>query len=474
MSKVYREFLELCAFDESEIEELLPLWIEGSKKLGLTEEDVAYAKDEWIPEHWDIQYLGIRKMLGAYIREAIEISKLHQYKEDGVKIVYGIIPAISTNYYAIKAAGKDKVFVTFPDIHLVTILNGIFHKVDDYLYKAEEDGMTYGCRHCALNKTRIGAKANNIIPSPDVIWSWGLNCDEGPKTDEYIAGLYGEDWKYVVSRIPHDTPYGHVDDEDDERVEYLAEVLKDGQKEIEKIIGIDVSDEHLAQAVKDQAKYSFKYSQLVSLVCKSNPQVIHGSALTNFGQPMAIPFNSGQKYMEEAMDIMIRECKKARKAGTGVLPKDAPKLGSYFVPFAVPWVDKIFDENGIGTTFSLTFTPAKSQLKPSRFEDPFKQTAEAWLKMSFGQNMGYEVANMIDKVESNKPFDGLLLGFFDFDRWLGAHHKMAAKLIEKETGVPTFYMESDFWDDRDYSPEALRTRIESIAQVIKLKKEASK
>ena len=49
-------------------------------------------------------------------------------------------------------------------MQLVTILNGFFHKVDPYLEKAEEDGMTYGCRHCALNKTRIGAKAPGCHP----------------------------------------------------------------------------------------------------------------------------------------------------------------------------------------------------------------------------------------------------------------------------------------------------------------------
>lgn len=472
MSKVYREFLELCAFEEEEIEELLPEWIEGSKILGLEEKDIAFASNEWIPQNWDIQYLGVRKMIGAFIREAIEISKLNQYKEEGVKIVYGILPAILTPYLSIKNAGKDKVFVNFPDMQLVTILNGFFNKLNPYLDRAEEDGMTYGCRHCALNKARIGGHAKELFPAPDVIWSWGLNCDEGPKTDEYIAALYGNDWKYVISRLPHDTEFGTVDDEDEERVAYLARVLKEGMEEIQSIIGIEVSDEDMKKAIDDQARYVFKYSQLVSLVCKSNPQVIRGSALTNFGQAMTCPFNSGFEYMEEALDIMLRECRKAIKEGTGVLPKDAPKLASYFVPFAVPWVDTIFKENGVGTTFSLTFAPSKSQLKPSRYEDSFMVFAETWLKMAFGQNMGYEIDNMVEKVESNKPFDGLTLGFFDFDRWLGAHHKIASKLIEERTGVPTFYIEADFWEDRDYSPEALRTRIESIAQVVKLKKES--
>jgi hypothetical protein len=79
------------------------------------------------------------------------------------------------------------------------------------------------------------------------------------------------------------------------------------------------------------------------------------------------------------------------------------------------------------------------------------------------------VNTWIEKVNRAKP-DALLMGFFDYDRWLGQMHKMGAREVEKATGVPTFYIEADFFDDRDYSQEALRTRIESISQVIKMRK----
>ena len=102
--------------------------------------------------------------------------------------------------------------------------------------------------------------------------------------------------------------------------------------------------------------------------------------------------------------------------------------------------------------------------------DIYSSFAEEWLRFPMGQNMGCEVESMVEKVNANQP-DGMLMGFFDFDRWLGAHQKMCADLVEKKTGVPHFYMESDFWDDRDYSEEALRTRIESISQLLYMKKE---
>lgn len=470
-SKIYEEYLELAGFEGKELQEILPDWIEATKRIGLSEKDVEFAVKEWIPKNWDIQYLGIRKMIGAYTREAIDVSKTKEYKENGVKIIYGILPAIVANYDAFKLAGGDKVFVSFPDIMLVMFINGFFNKLDPYLEIAEETGMSYGCRHCALNKTRIAAQKTGLIANPDIIWSWGFNCDEGPKTDEYINCLSdGNDWNHLVSRVPHDTHFGEIDDEIPERVEFIAEQMRYGMKEVEKATGIKVTDEHLAIANKNQASYTFKFATLTSLVCKGDPQPLGGTSLTGFCESMFAPFNTGMKYMEEALDITIKEVRQAIKDGVGILPKGSPKVPFYFTPIALPWISQIFKENGVGTTFSLIITPSKKQFAPSKYKDPYMQASESWLRMTIGQNLGYDAKNMIEKLETNMPCDGLVMGFFDFDRWLGAHHKIMAKLLEEATDVPTFYIEADFWEDRDYSPESLRTRIESICQIIKMKK----
>jgi len=465
------ELLKLAGFEGSELDAFLPDWLMAVEKVGLTDDDIEYAATEYIPKNWDVQYRGVRKMIGAYFREMVEAAKTTQYKAEGKKIIYGILPAVATIYNAMKVSAGDDLYVSFPDLMLVTILNGFFDKADPFLYEAEEKGFTYGCRHCPLNKMRVGAYTKGLIAIPDVIWSWGFNCDEGPKTDEMIKHLLNEDWNYVVSRIPHDTYYGESDDEIEERVQYLGKVLKEGLDEIEEITGIKISEENFKKAMDENNRLAFKIGQLVGLVCKADPLPMGGNALTQFQQVLTVPFNSGTGYMEEAIDIMTKEVREAIKEKKGVLPEGAPRIGSYFVPFCIPWVDRMFRENGVGTTFSQTLTPSSKQLKAPRYKDNmYLATAEQWLKMPLGQNMGYEVASMVEKVNAYQP-DGMLMGFFDFDRWLGAHQKMAAKLVEEETGVPHYYMESDFWDDRDYSEEALRTRIESVSQILKMKKE---
>ena len=113
--------------------------------------------------------------------------------------------------------------------------------------------------------------------------------------------------------------------------------------------------------------------------------------------------------------------------------------------------------------------PTKKQLQPPRFNDPYMAAAEAWLKSSVTVNAGYK-ADQISERLMKYSFDGMLFGFFDFDRWLGSDNKLLAKLIEEKTKLPVFYIEGDFWEDRDYSLEALKTRIESICEIIKMRK----
>ena len=108
-------------------------------------------------------------------------------KAKGVKILYGILPAIANYYYAAKNAGGEGIFIGFPDLLMVNTLNSFFHGAAPFLNVAEQYGFTYGCRHCPLNKMRLGAYVTGTIAAPDLIWSWGFNCDEGPKTDEKVA-----------------------------------------------------------------------------------------------------------------------------------------------------------------------------------------------------------------------------------------------------------------------------------------------
>lgn len=465
-----RELLKLAAFDDEELEAFLPRWKKTAEKLKLTDEIIDFSVNTYIPENWDIKYLGVRKMLGAYLRELADICSTPELKEQGVKIVYGILPAIANYYYAAKNAGGDKIFIGFPDLMLVNTLNSFFHSAAPFLFEAEKYGFTYGCRHCPLNKMRVAAYVTGTIAAPDLIWSWGFNCDEGPKTDEMIQGITGKQWKYHVSRVPHDSRFDENEDMMETRLKFMCDQMKLGVEAISEATGFAISDEDMIAANKDTGRIGFKVGMLTNLATTADPPVLGGEVLTMMQQVLTVPFNTGFSYMEEAIDILTKEIKACIKKGEGVMPKGTPRVGFYNVPFCVPWVGKFFRDNGVIISFSHALTLSKRQMSASKYpDDPWMSAAETWSRNGMCMNLNGETTSIIEKIEACHP-DGMILGFFDFDRWLGAQQKIIAKLVQDRIGLPSYYIEADFWDDRDYSPESLKTRIESVCQIINMRK----
>ena len=465
---VHEAFLRLTGFEEEEMPQYLPEWRGACERLGLTEDDVKLATEKWIPTYFHVDLKGVRKALGCLIREAIDLTKANEYKERGVKVVYGILPAILHYYYALKMTAPDRVYVAFPDIFLALIMNGLFHKLDPYLEEAERTGISYGCRHCALNKVRYAARRLGIIPSPDISWIWGFICDEGPKTDEFINIYYDLGWKTYVTRIPHDQPLGAVEDEDVERVEYLANQMRDGFEFVQKEIGIKVTEDKIVEVQKIWHRYAAKVAELNRLMAADSPP-LGGVEGRIFAEPLGTPFNTGIEPMEEALDIIIEELKQRVANKEGILPEGAPTLMAISVSMPVPWIAKTFEENGVGLLFREMSVLSKKELEPPTFEDPYLATAEAWLRRSGNVNPGYKAEQICEKMETY-GIDGMLFGFFDFDRWLGSDHRLLARMVEEKIKLPAFYIEGDVWEDRDYSREALRTRIESIAEIMKMRK----
>ena len=92
-------------------------------------------------------------------------------------------------------------------------------------------------------------------------------------------------------------------------------------------------------------------------------------------------------------------------------------------------------DNGVATSSSLTMIPSAKQLIPPSGTDLYQNMAEQWLRMVFGMGCHVEIKTWIEKVKRARP-DALLMGFFDYDRWLGQMHKMGAREVEKATGRP--------------------------------------
>jgi hypothetical protein len=106
---IQEDFLRLVGFEEDEMSKYLPEWRKTAEKLRLTEEDVRFAVEQGIPTNFDTRLKGVRMSVGGWIRETIDLMKADEYKEEGVKLVYGVFPSGFQYFYALKLAAPDKV-----------------------------------------------------------------------------------------------------------------------------------------------------------------------------------------------------------------------------------------------------------------------------------------------------------------------------------------------------------------------------
>lgn len=465
--EIKRKFLKMLDFSDKEIDLLFYDWEKTVSLLGLSDEDIRFAMDTWIPSNWDISLKGVRLCIGAYIRELIEIARLPVYKERGMKIVYGTSPSQSICYRAVKLSGADSVYVGFPDFLIAIVLGAFFNKLS--IFSMDDSYLSDHCRHCALNRTRINATMMKVIPTPDVVWSWRVFCDEAAKTEELIQCLTDNKWNYIISAIPHDSAYGEREDEDPERVAYLADQFREGHQHIQSLIGREISPSHMFTALKEYSGYTRKLDKLTRLIANTDPQPVGGNELALFGTTISLVFNTGLTYFDQAIDCMMAEVEDIMQKGEGILPKGSPKMGCHFTPLCVPWVDRTFRANGVCLSFSSHVSFSKREFIPFSSADPYKMAAQLWLRHPNSVNIGYHIELMSDMLKEYN-IDAMLYGFFSFDRWLGSYQSMTLQEIEKNSGVRHFYVEGDFWEDRNYKKPDRKGRIESIAYFLKSNK----
>ena len=79
-----KEFLELCGFEEEEMTEEAPRVERAFDILELGPPDLDRAMER-IDEYWDLELLAIRKSLGMWIKELVDLVLA---KKEGKKVIF--------------------------------------------------------------------------------------------------------------------------------------------------------------------------------------------------------------------------------------------------------------------------------------------------------------------------------------------------------------------------------------------------
>lgn len=86
----------------------------------------------------------------------------------------------------------------------------------------------------------------------------------------------------------------------------------------------------------------------------------------------------------------------------------------------------------------------------------------------------YGVVKRFADAIKDLNLDGVIWGYQYNCRPLAQPSHYLKRWVEETTGIPVLPLEMDFYDSRNYSAAALRTRVEAFAEMLRMKKATAK
>jgi len=459
----YDEFLKLCGYEPEEIERERPRIEKTFEKLELTTEDISRGERR-VSQYFDVELKGVRKILGLWIKSLIDLVLA---REEGKKLVYYSFPPHPHVTIALATASKD-IYAAGPEVILDFVMGMIFDKLNPFLEAAEGDLLPPGLANCSLLQARLGGILKGVIPVPDLFVPSSFLCDQAPKLDELLGQIY-------------DVPVVYVDGVEDEmgenwptssdrRIKYCAQDPKDVLAKFEEVTGCKMTEEKIREGHVRYINIAMGYNQVHDLIKGLDFMPISQVDLTQ-AYMLTRVLNTTTAFADtrEILDTLYREVRERIDKGEGIL-QGAPRVMIILPNLSDPTIIKMMESVGLAvvTHIGLTTEPERA---PSKYKDYWERAAD--INMRRGSrycSLGY--AKQIKQVCKEWNLDGAIISFLFSCRAYAIYPLKAKELVMKELGIPALVLESDIYDTRDYSAEAMRTRVETFAEILKTSKAA--
>ena len=158
--------------------------------------------------------------------------------------------------------------------------------------------------------------------------------------------------------------------------------------------------------------------------------------------------------------------------GIGVVEEGAPQVMIYLAHFSDPRIGHMIE--GCGLSIPQTYLAAI--MSKYRRSTPLVSgeilAREELARGSFHGNCG--VVTRVAEIIRETKVDGIIWNYLYNCRPISQPVYLLKHFVERETGVPVLALESDLADSRTYSAETLRTRVETFAEMLRLRKAAVK
>jgi hypothetical protein len=345
MTHYYNELFKLCGFEDEEIEKERSRIEKTFERLGIGPEDMETAEN-WVRQNHDVALKGVRKLLGAWLKELIDLVLA---RDDGKKIVYFGFPTILGPGLMLKASSKD-VFVCAPDMVLCHTMGQIFNKLTPILEAGEANGLPPGHSLCSLWQVKIGGVALGMIPVPDLALASSYFCDMGSKADDLVTALFGTPIAYIDGVM--DSKWGEYPDFLPERVQYLGAQINQALNKAEKVLGIKIAPDAWEKSQEGGQAFVGNLLKLIDLL-KADPVPVSVAELELLEALSGA--STGRGIMEgiKAMEILISELEERIKTGIGITEKGAPRVMIILGHTSDARVTRLIESSGLAVPMTI-------------------------------------------------------------------------------------------------------------------------
>ncbi len=305
---------------------------------------------------------------------------------------------------------------------------------------------------CSFTRCAVGAAIDNFLPTPDFLASTSYYCDNTNKLFSILGKMYGKDCFLL------DIPYDY---KSEDSLDYLTAQLKAMTSLIEEGSGKKMNPEKLAQTINltnEAREYFIKVNELRTSV----PAPISGGEAIDFAALLA--FTWGSEDMVDLCRELYEEVKEKVETSAGA-PKtnDRPRilwrhLRPYYDNSLIDFIEK---DMNCDIVFEEINYIHWGEMDP---DDPFRSLArklilnspvgpiEHWIEDSFGLLEKYRVNAVIS-----------------FNHW-GCRQLSSTNQIFKDElkkrGIPALELGGDCIDNRNYSFQQMKTRIQAFIEMI--------
>ncbi len=463
----YKELFILCGYTEEELEKEAPRIEKTLELAGLGPDDMTRAIDRLNTYFW-MECEGIRKCWGIWLKQFVDLALC---KEEHEKVVYYTYPLEPRLGCAINCAGY---YAATPEFVNILVLGMMFGVDAPYFETAEINGMTPGTGMCGANKMRLGAFLKGLNPMPDAFIVSSFYCDNEAKTDELVGHHFQEDIPRIYIDNCLSANWNEYQDlyptVAEHRVEYFGNEFKNCIKELKEKADVIVTDEHFKQARMEHARIYLNFMRLLECM-KADPMPISNNDLSLFYMMASNPERRTMEEGLEAIELLVKDAQKRIKKDEGVTPKGAPRIGWLMAWYTDPAINAMVEEVGLAPIVAPMWWVSKGDIVKTEYTDFQDKAAETFLR---GGTMHSNAALFwrIEQCVEEFNLDGIVWNASYACRPSVGMGMMLKKIIEENTDASVLTLDVDIIDCRDSPIEALRTRIETFTEMLKLKKAA--